>query len=334
MLNEKPTPPTQEAVEAAIAAIEKAHGKGSIFRMAEDRRAAKLPAVPTGLFDLDFYVLGIGGLPKGRIVEVFGPEASCKTTLALHVVAEAQKLGGVAAFIDVEHALDPVWAELNGVDMGKLYVAQPDWGEQALQIAEELILSNSFAVIVVDSVAALVPKAELDGDIGDSHMGLQARLMSQTMRKFTGIVSKSNTVLIFINQLRDKIGVMFGSPETTTGGKALKFYASVRLDMRKSTPIKKGEDVVGNKVKIKAVKNKVGTPFRSCEVDLLYDCGLDANGSLFDAAVVRSVVEKSGAWYAYKGERLGQGRTNSMAAVTERGLWEAVLIDTMMKELN
>lgn len=323
---------TSKAIEAAVANIEKAHGKGSIFQMSG--KAVKVPAIPTGFFELDFRVLGVGGVPKGRIIEIYGPEASCKTTLALHIIAEAQKLGGVAAFIDVEHALDPAWSTLNGVNMDKLYVSQPDWGEQALQIAEELILSNSFAVVVVDSVAALLPKAELDGEIGDAYVGVQARLMSQALRKFAGMVSKSNTVLIFINQLREKIGVMWGSPEVTSGGKSLKFYASVRLDTRKSTPIKQGEEVIGNKIKIKCVKNKVSSPFRSCEIDLLHDRGLDASGSLFDAAVEHGVIEKAGAWYSYRGERLGQGRTNSLAAVTEKELGEKILVETMAKELG
>lgn len=267
-----------------------------------------MPHIPTGMYALDHDALGIGGVPKGRIIEIYGPEASGKTTMALTIIAEAQKLGGRCAVIDAEHALDPNWAKKQGVNVDALDISQPDYGEQALEICDELVRSGAYDVIVVDSVAALVPKAELDGEMGDSNMGLHARLMSQAMRKLTANVHRTGTVLIFINQIREKIGVMFGSPETTTGGRALKFYASVRMDVRRIGQVKDGDQIIGNKTKVKIVKNKVSAPFREVEFDLLYNLGLDKAGNLLDVAAERGVVEKSGAWYSYKGERLGQGR--------------------------
>jgi recombination protein RecA len=297
-----------KAIEGALANIEKKFGKGSIMKLGE-RPVEEVGAISTSCLSLDA-TIGVGGFPRGRIIEVYGPESSGKTTLALHVVAEAQRLGGIAAYIDAEHAMDPEYAEKLGVDVDQLFISQPDSGEQALEIAETLVRSNSVDVIVVDSVAALVPRAELDGDMGDSHMGLQARLMSQALRKLTAIVSSSNTCFIFINQLRDKIGVMFGSPETTTGGKALKFYASLRLDIRRIGAIKEGDRVTGNRTKVKVVKNKVAPPFRETEFDIMYGEGISREGDLIDLAVNHKVVEKSGAWFSYGDERLGQGREN------------------------
>ncbi|HEY0428408.1 MAG TPA: recombinase RecA [Pyrinomonadaceae bacterium] len=297
-----------KAIEAALANIEKKFGKGSIMRMGE-RPHEEVGAISTNCLSLDA-AIGVGGMPRGRIIEIYGPESSGKTTLALQVVAQAQKLGGVAAYIDAEHAMDPDYAEKLGCDVNDLLISQPDSGEQALEIAETLVRSNSVDVIVIDSVAALVPRAELDGEMGDSHMGLQARLMSQALRKLTGIVSSSNTCFIFINQLRDKIGVFFGSPETTTGGKALKFYASVRVDIRRIGSIKEGDRMVGNRTKVKIVKNKVAPPFHECEFDIMYGEGISREGDLLDLAVNNNVVEKSGAWFSYSGERLGQGREN------------------------
>jgi recombination protein RecA len=289
--------------------IEKQFGKGSILRLGAKEAIVPVSAISTGSISLD-YALGVGGLPRGRICEIFGPESSGKTTLALQVIAEAQKTGGMAAFIDVEHALDPVYAKQLGVDVDNLLVSQPDFAEQALEITSALITSGSIDVLVVDSVAALVPKAELDGEMGDSHMGVQARLMSQAMRKLTGIVSKSNTCLIFINQIREKIGVMFGNPETTTGGRALKFYSSIRLDIRRIAAIKDGDVVTGNRTKVKVVKNKVAPPFREAEFDIIYGEGVSREGDLLDLGVTHNVVEKSGSWFSYKGERIGQGREN------------------------
>jgi recombination protein RecA len=300
-----------KAAELAMAEIEKKYGKGSVQLLGK-AEAVNVEVIPTGIYDLDKFVLQAGGFPKGRVVEVYGPESSGKTTMALEVVAAAQALGGKAAFVDAEHALDPKYAKNLGVDVDNLLVSQPDYGEQALDITEMLIRSGAYDVIVVDSVAALVPQAELDGEMGDSNMGLQARLMSQACRKLAGITNTSKTCLIFINQIRDKIGVMFGSPETTTGGKALKFYASVRLDIRRIATNKEGDVAVSNRVKIKAVKNKVGAPFRDCEVDLVYGKGFDKVGSYFDAAVAKGIVDKSGAWYSYGTDRVGQGRDNSI----------------------
>ncbi len=290
--------------------IEKQFGKGSILRLGAKEAIVPVSAIPTGSISVD-YALGVGGLPRGRICEIFGPESSGKTTIALQVIAEAQKMGGMAAFIDVEHALDPVYAKQLGVDVDNLLVSQPDFAEQALEITAALIASGSIDVLVVDSVAALVPKAELDGEMGDSHMGVQARLMSQAMRKLTGTVSKSNTCLIFINQIREKIGVMFGNPETTTGGRALKFYSSIRLDIRRIAAIKDGETVTGNRTKIKVVKNKVAPPFREAEFDIIYGEGVSREGDLLDLGATHNVIEKSGSWFSYKGERIGQGRENA-----------------------
>ncbi len=290
--------------------IEKQFGKGSILRLGAKEAIVPVSVISSGSISVD-YALGVGGFPRGRICEIFGPESSGKTTIALQVVAEAQKMGGMAAFIDVEHALDPIYAKKLGVDVDNLLVSQPDFAEQALEITAALITSGSIDVLVLDSVAALVPKAELDGEMGDSHMGVQARLMSQAMRKLTGIVSKSNTCLIFINQIREKIGVMFGNPETTTGGRALKFYSSVRADIRRIAAIKDGETVTGNRTKVKIVKNKVAAPFREAEFDIIYGEGISREGDLLDLGTANNVVEKSGSWYSYKGERIGQGRENA-----------------------
>src|SRR3954451_13423166 len=290
--------------------IEKQFGKGSILRLGAKEAVVPVSAISTGSISID-YAMGVGGFPRGRICEIFGPESSGKTTIALQGVAEAQKVGGMAAFIDVEHALDPAYAKQLGVDTDNLLVSQPDFAEQALEITSALISSGSIDVLVVDSVAALVPKAELDGEMGDSHMGMQARLMSQAMRKLTGIVSKSNTCLIFINQIREKIGVMFGNPETTTGGRALKFYSSVRVDIRRIAAIKDGDVVTGNRTKIKVVKNKMAPPFREAEFDIIYGEGISKEGDLIDLGVAQNLVEKSGSWYSYKGERIGQGRENA-----------------------
>lgn len=299
----------QKALDAALSQIEKHFGKGSIMKLGDDR-SVDIESVPTGSLGLDI-ALGIGGLPRGRIIEVYGPESSGKTTLALHTVAEAQKLGGICAFVDAEHAMDPIYAGKVGVDVDELLISQPDTGEQALEIADTLVRSGAIDVLVIDSVAALTPKAELEGDMGDSLPGLQARLMSQALRKLTGSISRSNTMVIFINQIRMKIGVMFGSPETTTGGNALKFYASVRLDIRRIGSIKSGDEVVGNQTKVKVVKNKVAPPFRVVEFDIMYGEGVSKMGELIDLGVKAGVVDKSGAWFAYDGSKLGQGRENS-----------------------
>src|SRR6516165_4876905 len=297
-------------LEAAISQIEKSYGKGSIMRLGSKDVLVPVSVIPSGCLSLDA-ALGVGGLPRGRVIEIYGPESGGKTTMTLHIIAEAQKLGGQAAFIDAEHALDPVYARKLGVDVDNLLVSQPDHGEQALEIAETLIRSGGVDVVVVDSVAALVPKAELEGEMGDPQMGLQARLMSQALRKLTAIVSKSKTCPIFINQIREKIGVMFGNPETTTGGRALKFYASVRADIRRISAIKEGETVTGNRTKIKNVKNKMAPPFREAEFDIIYGEGISREGDLIDLGAERNLIEKSGSWYSYKGERIGQGRENA-----------------------
>ena len=300
----------EKALEIALSQIEKQFGKGAIMKLGDAGAKIAVSTISTGCIELDF-ALGVGGVPRGRIVEIYGPESSGKTTIALHIVAQSQKMGGTAAFIDAEHALDPVYAENLGVNVDELYVSQPDTGEQALEITEALVRSGALDVIVVDSVAALVPKAEIEGDMGDSHVGLQARLMSQALRKLTGAISKSNTVVIFINQLREKVGVMFGNPETTTGGKALKFYASIRLDVRRTDSLKNGTEVVGNRTRVKVVKNKVAPPFKVAEFDMIYGEGISREGSLIDLAVARKIITKTGAWFSYGDLRIGQGRENA-----------------------
>ncbi len=304
------------AVELALSQIEKQFGKGSIMRLGSKEAIVPISVISTGSISFDA-ALGVGGVPRGRVIEIFGPESSGKTTITLQIIAEAQKLGGLAAFVDAEHALDPLYARKLGVDIDNLLISQPDYGEQALEITEALVRSGAIDVLVVDSVAALVPKAELDGEMGDSHMGLQARLMSQALRKLTGTVSKSRTSLIFINQIREKIGVMFGNPETTTGGRALKFYSSVRIDIRRIAAVKEGDAVVGSRTKVKIVKNKVAAPFREAEFDILYGEGISREGDVLDLAVAQNIVEKSGAWYSYAGERIGQGRENVRAFLKE-----------------
>ena len=309
------TPDREKALELALAQIEKNHGKGSVMRLGDDTRPP-VGIIPTGSIALDV-ALGVGGLPRGRVVEIYGPESSGKTTVALHAVANAQAAGGIVAFIDAEHALDPEYAKALGVDTDNLLVSQPDTGEQALEIADMLIRSGALDLIVVDSVAALVPRAEIEGEMGDSHVGLQARLMSQALRKITGALSNSGTTMIFINQLREKIGVMFGSPETTTGGKALKFYASVRLDIRRIETLKDGADMVGNRTRVKVVKNKVAPPFKQAEFDILYGQGISREGSLVDVGVEQGIVRKSGAWYTYEGDQMGQGKENARKFLKE-----------------
>jgi recombination protein RecA len=321
-----------KAIDAALAQIDKQFGKGSIMRLGS-REKVDVPAIPTGSLSLDA-ALGVGGMPRGRVVEIYGPESSGKTTLALHVISEAQRRGGMAAFIDAEHALDATYAGKLGVDTDNLLVSQPDSGEQALEIAEVLIRSGAVDVLVVDSVAALVPRSELEGDMGDAQMGLQARLMSQALRKLTAIVSKSGTCLIFINQLREKIGVMFGNPETTTGGRALKFYSSVRLDIRRIASLKEGDEVIGSRAKVKVVKNKVAPPFREAEFDILYGEGISKEGDLLDLGVEHKVIEKSGAWYAFDGERMGQGRENARQFLKDNADIRADIDGRMRKTLG
>jgi recombination protein RecA len=322
-----------KAIEMAVGQIEKQFGKGSIMRLGQKDAVTAIPSISTGSVSLD-YALGIGGVPRGRVIEIFGPESSGKTTLSLQVIAEAQKLGGMAAFVDAEHALDAQYAKKLGVDLDNLLVSQPDNGEQALEIVEVLVRSNSVDVIVVDSVAALVPRAEIEGEMGEAQMGLQARLMSQALRKLTGIVSKSKTCLIFINQLREKIGVMFGNPETTTGGRALKFYSSVRIDIRRIGAIKDGDVVVGGRTRVKVVKNKVAPPFREAEFDVMYGEGISREGDLLDLAVDRKIVEKSGTWFAFSGERLGQGRENVKQFLKDNPAIFKNIEDRVRKELG
>ena len=308
-----------KALDAAITQIEKAYGKGSVMKLGDSKANMNIETVPTGSLSLDI-ALGLGGVPKGRIIEIYGPESSGKTTVALHMVAEVQKRGGIAGFIDAEHALDPVYAKNIGVDIDNLYISQPDNGEQALEITETMVRSGAVDIVIVDSVAALVPKAEIDGDMGDSHVGLQARLMSQALRKLTAVISRTNCIVIFINQLREKVGVMFGNPETTTGGRALKFYSSVRLDVRRTESLKQSGEIVGNHVRVKVVKNKIAPPFKEAEFDIMFGRGSSKEGDILDLAANANVVEKSGAWYAYKGAKIGQGRENAKQYLAQNPL--------------
>ncbi len=322
-----------KAIEAALSQIEKQFGKGAVMKLGQREAAIKIPAIPTGSIAFDCS-LGIGGFPRGRVVEVFGPEATGKTTLALHVIAEAQKRGGQAAFIDAEHAMDPNYAASVGVDVDNLLISQPDYGEQALEIAEVLVRSGAVDVIVVDSVAALVPKAELEGEMGDAHMGLQARLMSQALRKLTAIVSRSKTCFIFVNQIREKIGFFLGSPETTTGGRALKFYASLRIDIRRIASLKEGDTVIGNRVKVKVVKNKMAPPFKEAQFDIIYGEGISREGDLIDCGVEAGLIERTGTWYSYKGERLGQGRENVKKLLVENEELSVQLDEEIRKKIG
>ena len=326
-------PERERAVDLVLSQIDKQFGKGSVMRLGNRDTIADGNVISTGSLSFDT-ALGIGGVPRGRVIEIFGPESSGKTTLALHIIAEAQKIGGMAAFVDAEHALDAVYAAKLGVDVDNLLVSQPDSGEQALEISEMLVRSSALDVCIVDSVAALVPRAELEGEMGDSHMGLQARLMSQALRKLTGIVSKSKTCLIFINQIREKIGVMFGNPETTTGGRALKFYASVRVDVRRIAAIKDGDEITGNRTKVKIVKNKVAPPFRQAEFDILYGLGISKEGDLLDLGVEKGIIEKSGAWYSIKGERMGQGRENARQFLIDNETVRVQIEDELCQVLN
>lgn len=321
----------EKALEAALAQIEKQFGKGAIMKLGDAASKISVSTISTGCIELD-YALGVGGVPRGRIVEIYGPESSGKTTIALHIVAEAQKQGGTAAFIDAEHALDPVYARNLGVNVDELFVSQPDTGEQALEICETLVRSGAVDVVVVDSVAALVPKSEIEGDMGDSHVGLQARLMSQALRKLAGVIGKTNTIVVFINQLREKVGVMYGNPETTTGGRALKYYASIRLDVRKVDTIKSGNELVGNRTRIKVVKNKVAPPFKIAEFDIIYGEGISREGSLLDIAVNEKIIVKAGAWYSYGDMRIGQGRDNARTFLRENPEFCAE-IDHKVREL-
>ena len=327
-----PSPERDKALEAALAQIDKQYGKGSIMRMGEKGSMA-IEAIPTGALPLDL-ALGVGGLPRGRVVEIYGPESSGKSTLAMHVVAEAQRNGGICAYVDAEHAMDPVYAKAIGVDIDHLLISQPDTGEQALEIADMLIRSGALDVVVIDSVAALTPKAEIEGDMGDTHVGLQARLMSQALRKLTANLNKSNTICIFINQLREKIGVMFGSPETTPGGRALKFYSSVRLDIRRIEAIKDGAEVVGSRTRVKVVKNKVAPPFRQAEFDIMYGKGISREGALLDLAVEMGIAKKSGAWFTYEGEQLGQGRENAKNFLTANPEIMVEITNRVWKHVN
>ncbi len=305
-----------QALESALSVLDKQYGKGTVMKLGDSTKNTELEVISTGCLDLDI-ALGVGGLPRGRVIEIYGPESSGKTTVALHVVAEAQKAGGIAAFVDAEHALDPAYAKKLGVNIDELYISQPDTGEQALEVAEALVRSGAIDIVVIDSVAALVPKAEIDGEMGDSFVGLQARLMSQAMRKLAGVISRTNAVAIFINQLREKIGVFYGNPETTTGGRALKFYASIRLDVRRGEALKTGSEIVGNRTKVKVVKNKVAPPFRVSEFDIIYGEGISKEGTLLDLAVERDIIHKSGAWFSYNDQRIGQGRENARQFLKE-----------------
>ena len=323
----------KKALDAALAQIEKQYGKGSVMKLGDSSANMNIEVIPTGSLSLDI-ALGLGGVPRGRIIEVFGPESSGKTTVALHIVAEIQKRGGIAGFIDAEHALDPVYAKNIGVNIDDLYISQPDCGEQALEITETMVRSGAVDVIIVDSVAALVPKAEIDGEMGDSHMGLHARLMSQALRKLTAVVSKTNCVVIFINQLREKVGVVFGNPEVTTGGRALKFYASVRMDVRRIDTLKMGGEIVGNRTRVKVVKNKVAPPFKEAEFDIMFGKGISREGDILDLAVANDIVDKSGAWYAYMGDKIGQGRENAKAFLAENPAICAVIDEKIREKLG